>query len=42
MRLIDFLRDYGEALEDDKERQNKQIQQPRRNSPNIYRHKRHR
>lgn len=42
MRLIDFLRDYGEALEDAKERQKKQNQQPRPNTHKIYRPKRHR
>lgn len=42
MRLIDFLRDYSEALEDAKERQQKQSQQPRRNTPKVYRPKRHR
>ncbi len=29
MRLIDFLRDYGEAVEDEKERQKKMPKPPR-------------
>jgi hypothetical protein len=42
MRLIDFLRDFSEALEDAKEKANKQSQQPRRSIPKVYRPKRHR
>lgn len=38
MRLIDFLRDYREAVEDEKERQKKQP----KNQPMRYRPKRHR
>lgn len=41
MRLIDFLRDYREAVEDEKERQtNRKNAAP--NRPKTYRPKRHR
>jgi len=42
MRLIDFLRDYGEALEDAKEQRQKQAQQHRCGMPKAYSPHRHR
>lgn len=41
MRLIDFLRDYREAVEDEKERQSKQ-KNAAPNRHKVYRPKRHR
>lgn len=42
MRLVDFLRDFAEALEDAQEKAKKRNQQPHRNTPKVYRPKRHR
>ena len=41
MRLIDFLRDYREAVEEEKEKQERRKNQPKV-TPKRYRTKRHR
>ena len=41
MRLIDFLRDYREAVEEEKEKQERRNNQPKK-TPARYRPKRHR